>query len=156
MERTLIGDLQSTLGQSVKIQGWLQTLRNQKKMQFLVVRDLTGAVQVVSERAANPVLAALIDTLNVESAITLTGKAIANSIVKLGGIEIQIESLEVNNLAASPLPFDPFGETLPDLDYRLDCAVQPTLSSLRCRPPLKPPCVSSGSSTTSSKSTLQS
>jgi nondiscriminating aspartyl-tRNA synthetase len=120
MQRTLIGDLKSNLGQTVKIQGWLQTLRNQKKMQFLVVRDLTGVVQVVSERASNPELSALVDTLNVESAITLTGKAISNPIVKLGGIEVQLESLVVENLAASPLPFDPFGETLPELDYRLD------------------------------------
>ncbi len=120
MERTLIGDLKSTLGQTVKIQGWLQTLRNQKKMQFLVLRDMTGAVQVVLERAANPTLAALVDTLNVESAVTITGKAIANPIVKLGGIEVQLETLVINSLAASPLPFDPFGETLPELDYRLD------------------------------------
>ena len=120
MERTLINKLNQHLDQTVKIQGWLQTLRNQKKMQFLVVRDPTGAVQIVCERAGHPELAAMIDTLNVESAITLTGKAIANPIVKLGGIEVQLESLVIDNLAASPLPFDPFGETLPELDYRLD------------------------------------
>jgi aspartyl-tRNA synthetase len=42
--------------------------------------------------------------------------------VKLGGLEIQLESLAVENLAESPLPFEPFGEkdNLPALDYRLD------------------------------------
>lgn len=120
MERTLIGDLKTKLGGSVKIQGWLQTLRDQKKMQFLVVRDRTGAVQVVLEKKTDPALAELISKLTVESAITLTGEAIENPIVKLGGIEIQLQSLTVDNLADSPLPLDPFAETLPELDYRLD------------------------------------
>jgi aspartyl-tRNA synthetase len=42
--------------------------------------------------------------------------------VKLGGLEIQLESLQVENLAESPLPFEPFGEkdNLPALDYRQD------------------------------------
>ena len=120
MERTLIGKLKTSLGQTVKIQGWLQTLRDQKKMQFLVVRDRTGAVQVVFEKKSDLALADLISNLTVESAITLTGLAIENPIVKLGGIEIQLQSLSIENLADSPLPLDPFAETLPELDYRLD------------------------------------
>ena len=51
MERTQIGDLRKHIGETVRIQGWLQTLRDQKKMQFLVVRDMSGLVQVVVEKA---------------------------------------------------------------------------------------------------------
>jgi nondiscriminating aspartyl-tRNA synthetase len=120
MERTLIGDLRSKIGQSVTVQGWLQVLRDQKKMQFLVLRDQTGAVQIVVEKAASPDQAALISGCGVESALIITGKVIDNPIVKLGGIEMQLESIEVNNVAATPLAFEPFGETLPALDYRLD------------------------------------
>ena len=50
MERTLINDLRDQVAKEVKIKGWLQKLRDQKKMQFLVVRDHTGAVQVVFEK----------------------------------------------------------------------------------------------------------
>lgn len=57
MERTWISELRTKIGQPVKIQGWLQTLRDQKKMQFLVVRDVSGAAQVVFEKAAGPALA---------------------------------------------------------------------------------------------------
>ena len=39
MERTLIADLRGKLDQTVKVQGMLQTLRDQKKMQFIVLRD---------------------------------------------------------------------------------------------------------------------
>ena len=57
MQRTKIADLRQAIGQAVKLQGWLQTLRDQKKMQFLVVRDSRGLVQVVFEKAAQPELA---------------------------------------------------------------------------------------------------
>ena len=120
MERTLIGDLRGKIGQSITVQGWLQVLRDQKKMQFLVLRDQTGCVQIVVEKAASPDQAALISSCGVESALTITGKVIDNPIVKLGGLEMQLEAFEVNNSAASPLAFEPFGDTLPALDYRLD------------------------------------
>ncbi len=120
MERVLIGDLRKHIGQTVTVQGWLQTLRDQKKMQFLVVRDTTGMVQVVAEKAANPDLAAQISALTQESNLTLTGMVIDNPIVKLGGLEMQLATLQVENLAASPLPFDPSAETLPTLDFRMD------------------------------------
>lgn len=120
MERTLIHNLRSEIGREVKIQGWLQTLRDQKKMQFLVVRDHSGAVQVVLEKATNPDLASQVSGLTVESAVTITGTVIDNPVVKLNGLEMQLSSLKVENLAGSPLPLDPFAETIPDMDYRLD------------------------------------
>ena len=120
MDRTLIKNLRSEIGKEVKLQGWLQTLRDQKKMQFLVIRDHTGAAQVVSEKAADADLAAKISGLTAESAITITGVVIDNPIVKLNGMEVQLKSVQVDNLAGSPLPLDPFAEAMPDLDYRLD------------------------------------
>lgn len=120
MERTYINDLRENIGKTVKIEGFLQTLRDQKKMQFLILRDPTGLVQVAHFKANNEDLAARISQINVESALVVTGKVVDNPVVKLGGLELQLETLEVNNLAESPLPFDPFGETLPLLDYRLD------------------------------------
>ena len=95
MERTHIAQLRGKIGQTVKIQGWLQTLRDQKKMQFLVVRDSTGLVQVVVEKAAQPELAALISQTNPELVLTVTGKIIDNPVVKLGGLEMQLETLRV-------------------------------------------------------------
>jgi nondiscriminating aspartyl-tRNA synthetase len=120
MERTPIGKLRENLGQKVTIQGWLQTLRDQKKMQFLVLRDPTGSCQIVFEKKNDPALAELISTLTSEACLTLTGTAIDNPIVKLGGLEVQLESVEVNNTAASPLPLDPFAEVIPAIDFRLD------------------------------------
>ncbi len=120
MERTLIKDLRDHIEEQVTIKGWLQTLRDQKNMQFLIIRDRTGLVQVAHWRKGNPDLGDKISGLGTESALTLTGKVVANEVVKLGGIEIQLESLRVDAAAEAPLPFEPFGEYLPDQDFRLD------------------------------------
>ena len=120
MERTLIKDLLGKIGQQVKIQGWLQILRDQKSMQFMVLRDRTGLVQIALWKKGNPELAEKISALGVESALTIFGKVVENEVVKLGGIEIQLEDFKVEGNAETPLPFEPFGDTLPDQDYRLD------------------------------------
>lgn len=120
MERTWISELRTKIGQPVKIQGWLQTLRDQKKMQFLVVRDVSGAAQVVFEKAAGPALAGMIARLGIESAVTITGIVIDNPVVRLGGLEIQLQGLQVESYASSPLPLDPFADVPPALDFRLD------------------------------------
>ena len=54
MERSKIGALRQELGSTVKIQGWLHILRDQKRMQFLVVRDMSGMVQVVVDKGSQP------------------------------------------------------------------------------------------------------
>jgi len=120
MERTLIKDLNQHIDETVKIQGWLQKLRDQKSMQFLIMRDQTGLTQVAHWKKGNPELAEMISTLGTESALTIIGKVVENEVVKLGGLEIQIETLIVENNAELPLPFEPFGDNLPDQDYRLD------------------------------------
>ena len=120
MERTMIGDLRQSVGKQVKIKGWLQTLRDQKKMQFLIIRDTSGSAQVIFEKKSDPQLADRISLLTTETALTVTGKVIDNPIVKLGGLELQLETMQVEALAETPLPLDPFADTLPAVDYRMD------------------------------------
>lgn len=120
MERISINELPHHIGESIKIQGWLQTLRDQKSMQFLILRDRTGLVQVAHWKKGNPELAEIISGIGTESALTIMGKVVENPVVKLGGIEIQLEGLIVENNAELPLPFEPFADTLPDQDFRLD------------------------------------
>lgn len=120
MDRILIKDLNEHIEQKVTVKGWLHTLRDQKNMQFLIIRDRTGLVQVAHYKKGNLELAEKISTLGTESALTIIGKVVENEVVKLGGIEIQLEDLIVENAAEIPLPFEPFGEYLPDQDFRLD------------------------------------
>jgi len=121
MNLTPIGRLNEHINEVVTIQGWLQTLRDQKKMQFLILRDRTGLVQVANYRPDNPELGDLISGLGTESALTITGKVVENAVVKLGGLEIQLQDLRVENPADAPLPFDPFDEAnMPAIDFRMD------------------------------------
>ncbi|MHB1383994.1 MAG: aspartate--tRNA(Asn) ligase [Bellilinea sp.] len=120
MQRINIGELRNHIGEQVQIQGFLQTLRDQKKMQFLIVRDLTGLVQTAFWKANDLELADKISTLTAETIVKITGTVVDNPIVKLGGLEIQLETLQVEGPAESPLALDPFAETIPSIDFRLD------------------------------------
>jgi aspartyl-tRNA synthetase len=120
MKRVLVRELRKYINKEVKVQGWVQSIRDQKRMQFIIVRDHTGSVQVVLERSENPRLAEVVSGLSLESCVTIIGRVVENPIVKLGGIEIRLADLRVDSKALSPLPFDVFGRAVPSLDVRLD------------------------------------
>ncbi len=118
MKRTLIKELTSFSGKTVKICGWVETLRSQKRMQFLIVRDHTGSVQVVHERATNPELTDTINLLTTESAIEITGNVVTNPSVKLGGTEVVLQSVIITNKAEVPLPLGETSGSETRLDWR--------------------------------------
>ena len=47
MTRTLIGELHSSVGQTVSVSGWIDIRRDQGKMVFFDIRDRSGKVQSV-------------------------------------------------------------------------------------------------------------
>src|ERR1039458_6393460 len=104
MARTLISELSSHVGEQVTIRGWAQAVRDQKRVQFVVVRDESGLAQTVLGKDDPPMgLNEQASSLTVESAVTRTGKVVADERVKLGGLELQLESIEVDSLAAPAL-----------------------------------------------------
>jgi len=117
MIRTPIAGLRGQAGQTVTIAGWAQALRLQRAMQFVVVRDHTGTVQVTHRRDGGALEAAL-DGLTTESAIRVTGRVKANPVVSLGGLELMPDDIVVESLAQAPLPVD--SRTGPEgrLDWR--------------------------------------
>lgn len=50
MPRTLVRDLRGHLDETVTVCGWVNVTRRQRMMQFLVLRDSTGTVQVTHRR----------------------------------------------------------------------------------------------------------
>ena len=98
MKRTLITELPQHVGEQVTIRGWAQAVRDQKRVQFVVVRDESGLAQAVLGKDEPPTeLNEQITSLTVESAITLTGTVVADERVKLGGVELQLQSIEVDS-----------------------------------------------------------
>ena len=99
------------------IRGWAQAVRDQKRMQFVVVRDESGLAQVVLGKEDPPSeLNEQVSTLTAESAVTVTGTVVADERVKLGGLELQLEGLQVDSLAEPELPIAPDSA----LDKRID------------------------------------
>ncbi|WP_406075183.1 aspartate--tRNA(Asn) ligase [Streptomyces virginiae] len=113
--RVLTSDLRGHIDQTVSVSGWVNALRLQRKMQFVILRDHSGMVQVTHRRDGGP-LEAVLESLTPESAVRITGRVVDAAQVKLGALEIVPEAVEVLNLAEMPLPIDE--QTGPE--HRLD------------------------------------
>src|SRR5215216_6127699 len=100
MERTLVRDAREKIGEQVTLKGFVQTVRNQKAVQFIILRDHTGLIQVVAERSEdNKDVNELITTLTRESAIEVAGVIVSNPNVKLGRLEVQLKTLHIESLS---------------------------------------------------------
>lgn len=114
--RTLISDLPAREEGPVSISGWVEVVRDQKRVQFVILRDESGSAQLV-----NPVndgtaeVAAKISALSHGTFLQVSGLLKHDERVKLGGLEVKIETLDVVS-AAADLPID--AET--GIDKRLD------------------------------------
>ncbi|MGD3109472.1 aspartate--tRNA(Asn) ligase [Streptomyces sp. YGL11-2] len=128
--RVHVSDLREHVGRTVSVCGWVNTLRLQSKMQFVVVRDNTGMVQVTHKRDTGA-LEAQLESLTPESAVKITGRVVDAAQVKLGGLEVVPETVEVLNLAATPLPIDEHTSMEQRLDWRfLDVRRRPATQLL--------------------------
>lgn len=119
MIRTLTQHLPTMVGQTVRVAGFAQFIRDKKHFQFVVLRDHTGMVQLFHEKGGDEdVLKVIICSLTQESAFVATGKVVSNPSVKLGGIEMILETLEVVGPAESPLPITEESALDLQLDWR--------------------------------------
>jgi aspartyl-tRNA synthetase len=115
--RTLIGELKSEVGKVVELRGWVNAVRDQKRVQFVIVRDASGMAQAVLSKEETPTaLNELISALTPESAVTVSGLVVADERVKLGGVELQLQDVQVQALAEPELPVTPESA----LDKRMD------------------------------------
>lgn len=115
MTRTYIKDVK--VGESNKVQGFLENIRDKKSMAFLVVKDITGKLQVTIEKEKYPEIAEAISGLLPHSVVTFEGPVVANEYVKMGGIEMLPEKVTVESRAEA-LPFGPDANIDTRLDYR--------------------------------------
>ena len=130
-ERVLVQQLQGLPDGPVSVSGWVETVRDQKKVQFVILRDETGAVQLVNPATRPPAadavdapepdadklaLTSLISELTTGTFLTVTGELKHDERVKLGGVEIKIGSLEV---ASAALPETPIAADS-GMDKRMD------------------------------------
>jgi len=117
LNRSKIGELASRQDGPVTIGGWVETLRDQKRIQFIIIRDESGSVQVTYPRPSEEdALADQVSALTHGSFVVIKGQLKHDERVKLGGIEILLEELE---LVSASLPDSPIAEDT-SIDKRLD------------------------------------
>jgi len=102
--RSLIKNLAAAQDGPVSLSGWVETLRDQKRIQFVVLRDESGSVQVTYKREEEDAQADIISSLTHGSFVTVEGRLVHDERVKLGGIEIQLDKLEIVTLADPETP----------------------------------------------------
>lgn len=115
MERTYIKDIK--VGENNKVKGFIENIRDKKTMAFIVVRDITGKLQVTIEKEKFPEIAKEIEGVLPHSVITVEGPVVANEFVKMGGVEMLPEKLTVESRAEA-LPLGPDANIDTRLDYR--------------------------------------
>jgi aspartyl-tRNA synthetase len=117
LNRHTIASLAAQADGPVTIGGWVETLRDQKRIQFIIIRDETGSVQVTYPRPADEdALADQVSSLSNGSFVEITGNLKHDERVKLGGIEILLTGMKIVSLAN---PDSPIADDT-SIDKRLD------------------------------------
>lgn len=120
MERTYAANVRAA--DSIKVCGFVENIRNKSKMAFIVLKDITGKVQITVEKGENEALDQAVNQLTLDSVITVSGRAVESEYVKLGGVEIYPREIIIHSLAA-PLPIDREarkGHERSSIDQRID------------------------------------
>ena len=99
MERTYIADIKNNLGKPVLVQGFVENLRDGKAMAFIVLKDITGKLQITVEKEKAEHLCESISKLTPDSVVSITGTAIENEFVKLNGIELIPDEIKIESIA---------------------------------------------------------
>ena len=66
MTRTLIAELGEKIGERVTIRGWVQALRDQKRVQFVIVRDNAERLSALELGSGDLIAAGVIERLDAE------------------------------------------------------------------------------------------
>jgi nondiscriminating aspartyl-tRNA synthetase len=121
MERTLIEKVfEKKKDSKVLIKGWVYDVRDLNKIKFLILRDISGRIQITGIKSeTKKEVFDIIDKIPRESVVEILGK-IQDSKQAIGGKEILPESINVLSEAEHPLPIDVSDFSKTELPKRLD------------------------------------
>nr|MBE6545121.1 aspartate--tRNA(Asn) ligase [Oscillospiraceae bacterium] len=112
MERTYIKDVTPGV---CRVQGFVENFRNKRTMAFIVVKDITGKLQITIEKEKHPEFTEMLDKLTIHSVVTFEGEVVASEYVKMGGKEMYPDFMHIESVAdALPIKDDS------DIDVRMD------------------------------------
>ena len=94
------------IGQTVKVAGWVNTIRDHGGVTFIDVRDQTGIVQLVvnNSEAIKGVTKECV--ISAEGKVRSRGEGNINPKLQTGDIEIDVSKLTILGPVLAPLPFE--------------------------------------------------
>ncbi|MBU1867991.1 aspartate--tRNA(Asn) ligase [Patescibacteria group bacterium] len=102
MQRTLVRHIKEKIGEQIKINGWVQSIRDQGGIKFLQIRDVSGVVQAVVIESTTD-LVTIVGGLSLESVVEIMGVVKEEKRAR-GGVEVEIKDIIVLSKAAPELP----------------------------------------------------
>jgi len=122
MKRTLLVDLKNKIGEEVRIRGSVETIRDQGKIIFFIIKDRSSSVQAVCWIGNGEELFNTAKEVSSESIVDITG-IVKEAKQVAAGYELEIKSLVIDSLAQTPLPIvieEEHSDNLTALNKRLD------------------------------------
>jgi len=121
MKRTKINKLKNKVGKKVLIEGFVQEIRDQSKVKFLILRDNSGIIQTVTN-SVNKEVFDNITKIPKESVIKIEG-TVKSEKQAPSGIEVEVKKYEILSEADKNLPIPVVEKSEPPalptrLDYR--------------------------------------
>ncbi len=111
MKRTYIAELPTD--QPCRVRGFVDTIRQMKWGAFVVLKDITGRIQITFDKNKLPDIV----TVTPHSVITVEGVVKINPSVRMGGREMLADTLQIDSLAEG-LPIQADSEIEARMDYR--------------------------------------
>ena len=121
MNKLKFSELKEHYNEEVVLKGFVDNIRDLQYVQFLVLRDRTGKIQVTVEKNdENKELNEIVSNLTLESTVCVTGKLLESPKVKLNGMEVIPSKIEVTSKSENELPINYKDKDSALLDTRLD------------------------------------
>lgn len=108
MNRITIKELEQHIGETLEVQGFIANIRDLQYVQFVILRDGTGTIQMTIEKSeeSNREMVELISNTTIESTIKATVLVSKNEKVKLRGMELIPQKIEITSNSLPELPID--------------------------------------------------
>ena len=107
MERTLVKETINKVGEKIKLQGWVDSIRDHGKITFIDLRDRSGIIQCVGSN---------LPKVSVESVVEINGRVsnrpekLINPNLDTGKVEVQVEEFSlISSSSEIPVPLDTDG-----------------------------------------------
>ena len=89
MERTYAAQVRGA--DEIKVCGFVENIRNKSKMAFIVLKDITGKVQITVEKGEDEALDNAVNQITLDSVITVIGKAVESD---TAAVYLRVKSID--------------------------------------------------------------